>query len=232
MQGLKFGTDGIRGVVGKDITPRVAYDLGCSLAFFLHQTKANPVVLIGHDTRESCHMLVSGICLGLTSNGVNCKYVGELSTPALAFLTKKMNVDAGVMVTASHNPYNYNGFKLFDKHGLKFSLINTLKIESISQSLDLKKCQLVNKIGKIFYDTKLFAKYVQYLSNKIKKVKLKLCFDCANGVTYKVVKLLSISSLYSSRNPNCLASSTMILAASIRSSHLFLVMVCTVEALC
>ena len=87
----KFGTDGIRGIVNKGLTPRVAYDLGCSLALFLLEQEQKPTVLIAKDTRTSCDMLISGLCLGLNVYGVNSVIAGEMPTPALAFITKEMN---------------------------------------------------------------------------------------------------------------------------------------------
>lgn len=191
MSVLKFGTDGIRDVVNEGLTPKVAYDLGCSLALFLLRCKKAPRVVLARDTRLSCDMLISGLCSGLTAYGVNCVFAGIMPTPALAFITMKNCFDAGVMVTASHNNSNYNGFKLFDSLGLKYNEISTSKIEIISQKIEKQPLKSAKSVGKIKINKKLLFKYILYLKSIYKEnSNLKICFDCANGVTFKIIKRL------------------------------------------
>ena len=203
MQGIKFGTDGVRGIVNKSVTPRVAFDLGRSLALFLLQISNKPKVIIGKDTRTSCDMLENGLCVGLNYFGVDCIKVGEISTPGLAFLTKKNKLDAGVMVTASHNKFEYNGFKFFDNQGMKFDLLSTLTLERYSQILDKFEPVLPNQIGRCQNKSELAEKYVEYLRKNIPNTNLKICFDCANGVTSLIAKKIFPNAYFTGTMVHC-----------------------------
>ena len=111
-----FGTDGIRGKMGSDISPELAYKVGTSLAFVLRRnTNRRPNVILATDTRASCDTLSLALCSGLTCAGANVTFLGVLPTPAVAYLTRYMSADAGVMISASHNPFYCNGIKIFDK---------------------------------------------------------------------------------------------------------------------
>lgn len=190
MKAIKFGTDGLRGVINKDLTPKVAYELGCSLALFLVQTEMSPFVIVGEDTRLSCAMLKNALCAGLNEYGVSCICVGEMTTPALAYLTKKKRASAGVIITASHNSYEYNGFKIFNSKGMKIDFLTTLTLERYSQILSEFPPAKCEKVGVCFYENTYIKKYLKYLNQFIRDYQFKICFDCANGTTYKVVKSL------------------------------------------
>lgn len=114
-----FGTDGVRGIANDTLTPELAYHLGRAAAFVLGSQKAHPTFLIGRDTRLSGTMLESVLAAGITSAGGNCYMVGVIPTPAIAYLTRTHHIDAGVMISASHNPFEYNGIKFFDQYGYK-----------------------------------------------------------------------------------------------------------------
>ena len=114
-----FGTDGVRGVANQSLTPELAYHLGRAAAYVLGRDKEHPTFLIGRDTRQSGTMLASVLAAGIASAGGNCFMAGVIPTPAIAYLTRSHHLDAGVMISASHNPFEYNGIKFFDRYGYK-----------------------------------------------------------------------------------------------------------------
>lgn len=176
---IKFGTDGIRAEVNKGLTPEIAYKVGCALALFLSE-KDVKTVLIAKDTRKSCDMLMCALSSGLMAHGVSVHYASFLPTPALAYLTKKFCYSAGVMITASHNAHNYNGIKIFNSEGLKFSTSDCLSLEKISKcAYPLAHC---GEVGE-FNHVNLSSHYVRFLKRKLRKYNFPICFDCANGVT-------------------------------------------------
>ena len=123
--GIYFGTDGFRGVVGQTMSPSIVYRIGNALGG-LNGTKK---VLIGRDSRTSGSVLSLALSGGLTSAGVNVTDIGIAPTPAVAYLTKKFGFDYGVVVSASHNPKEYNGIKIFDRNGFKISENDEAEIE-------------------------------------------------------------------------------------------------------
>jgi phosphoglucosamine mutase len=118
-----FGTDGVRGVVGEGLTPELALSIGKALGIVLRSdtAKSRPKIIIGADTRNSSDMLASAVAAGLTSVGCNCYMLGTVPTPAVAYVITESGAKAGVMISASHNPYQYNGIKIFDAEGFKLS---------------------------------------------------------------------------------------------------------------
>ena len=190
MNTFKFGTDGIRGVVNRDLTIDKAYQLGCSLALFLLEEIDKPVVVIGEDTRNSCAMLKSAVISGLLSYGVTCINLGVVTTPALAFITKIKKANAGVMITASHNSFEYNGFKIFDKKGCKIDIKTSLVLERYAMILNNFKPKDAGDIGKLLENKKAINKYVNHLKRKIRNNKYKVCFDCSNGTTNYIISKL------------------------------------------
>lgn len=115
-----FGTDGVRGVANRELTPLLAMQLGQAGAYVLTKEKAHkPTIMVGCDTRISGDMLANALMAGACSVGANCVYVGVIPTPAVAYLTQKYRVDAGVVISASHNPVEFNGIKFFDGNGYK-----------------------------------------------------------------------------------------------------------------
>lgn len=120
MSNRMFGTDGVRGIANEDLTPKLAMDLGAAGAAVLaHEARHKPTIMVGCDTRLSGDMLAYALMSGACSVGANCIFAGVLPTPAIAYLTRKYKVDAGVVLSASHNPMEYNGIKFFDGDGYK-----------------------------------------------------------------------------------------------------------------
>ena len=115
-----FGTDGVRGVANEELTPLLAMQLGQAGAYILtRENKHKPTIMVGCDTRISGDMLANALMAGICSVGANAVYVGVIPTPAIAYLTKKYKVEAGVVISASHNPMEFNGIKFFDGNGYK-----------------------------------------------------------------------------------------------------------------
>jgi phosphoglucosamine mutase len=115
-----FGTDGVRGVANRDLTPQLAFHLGFAGAHVLtEETHHKPRIVVGEDTRVSCGMLGSALIAGITSAGADVLYVGVIPTPGVAWLTRKYRADAGIMISASHNTFEYNGIKFFSGGGFK-----------------------------------------------------------------------------------------------------------------
>ena len=113
-----FGTDGVRGIVDKDINCKLAYNVGRAFAIFLNKKKLNNYVVVGKDTRTSGDAISFSIISGLVDYGINVFYLDIVATPVISFLVSKLNVGGGVMITASHNNYKYNGIKLFSNIGV------------------------------------------------------------------------------------------------------------------
>lgn len=187
MNTIKFGTDGIREVVNKGLTVEVAYKLGCALALYLLEENKNPKVFIGEDTRKSCAMLKSGLVSGLLSYGVDCICLGVVTTPALAFITKKYNANSGIMITASHNSKEYNGFKIFDSTGSKIDIKTSLILERYALILGNFEPKDYQNVGALFSDLSKLNIYIKHLKKKLKPNNYKICFDCANGTTNLIV---------------------------------------------
>lgn len=185
MQDIKFGTDGIRAEVNKGLTPEIAYKVGMALALFLSDKLGTKKVLIAKDTRKSGDMLVCALCSGLMAYGVDVDFAGILPTPALAFLTRELGYNCGVMITASHNAHNYNGIKVFNENGGKFDAENCLKLEKLC---DIKTNYApFDKVGQL-NKVEIERKYISFLKRNAVKVGFSLCIDCANGATSDIAK--------------------------------------------
>lgn len=176
-----FGTDGVRGIAGKELTCELAMNIGKALGYILNRTSSNNIVLIGSDTRVSKDMLVSGISSGLCSQGIDIINVGIVPTPAISYLISKYKANAGIMITASHNPYQYNGIKIFDSKGYKLDDNLEDEIQELINSQD--KLISNNKIGKITSDSKAIDKYIEHLINVQTEdySNLNVCVDTSNG---------------------------------------------------
>jgi len=179
-----FGTDGVRGVAGKELTAELAMKIGMGTAQVLANNKKKVKIIIGHDGRESADMLVSAIIAGLTSINVDVLDAGMIPTPAISYLVKYYKLDAGIMVTASHNPYEYNGIKIFDENGYKLPDELEDDIEAYVRK-ENKNCN--TKIGRIIKCENAIDDYVKYLSSTIKTdmSSLHIAVDTANGATSK-----------------------------------------------
>ena len=180
-----FGTDGIRGIAGESLTADLSFKVGKALGKLLTEKKEHPKVVIGRDTRISCDMIEHALTVGLTSTGVNVMTVGTIPTPAIAYLTKTIETDSGIMISASHNPYQDNGIKIFGPDGFKLTDEQELEIESLIDNSEQIKNASFEKIGKLYGDSELSQKYVQHIKQSISGdlSNIKIALDCANGAT-------------------------------------------------
>ena len=144
MMGKYFGTDGVRGVANSELTPELAFKLGRFGGYVLTKHAEKPKVLIGRDTRISGHMLEGALVAGLLSIGAEVMRLGVISTPGVAYLTKALSAEAGVMISASHNPVADNGIKFFGPDGFKLSDDQEAEIEAL---LDLEQDELPRPVG-------------------------------------------------------------------------------------
>lgn len=186
-----FGTDGIRGLVGAfPITPDFVIKLGWALGHYLAEKfpGEDNRILIGKDTRISGYMFESALQAGIVASGVNVSLLGPMPTPAIAYLTRTLNAKAGIVISASHNPYHDNGIKFFSADGTKFSDEDELLIESY---LD-KPIQTVssNKLGKVRRINDAAGRYIEYCKSTVPigfSLKgMRLVLDCAHGATYHI----------------------------------------------
>ena len=130
-----FGTDGVRGIAGKELTVKLAMDLGSAGSIVLTRENAHkPVIIVGCDTRVSGDMLANALMAGICSVGADAIYVGVVPTPAVAYLTRLYHADAGVVISASHNPAEFNGIKFFDQNGYKLPDAVEDEIQELIQS--------------------------------------------------------------------------------------------------
>ena len=180
-----FGTDGIRGIAGESLTADLSFKVGKALGKLLTEKKEHPKVVIGRDTRISCDMIEQALTAGLTSTGVNVMTVGTIPTPAIAYLTKTIETDSGIMISASHNPYQDNGIKIFGPDGFKLTDEQELEIESLIDNSEKIKNASFEKIGKVYGGNELTQKYIQHIKQSITGdlSDIKIALDCANGAT-------------------------------------------------
>ena len=129
--GRLFGTDGVRGVANKELTPKLAFELGRAGAAVLGHSGKRPIIVIGKDTRLSGDMLENALTAGILSVGGNVIKAGVLPTPAIAYLTRYYKADAGAVISASHNPFEYNGIKFFNGQGYKLDDAVEEEIEAV-----------------------------------------------------------------------------------------------------
>ncbi|HHU19241.1 MAG TPA: phosphoglucosamine mutase [Bacilli bacterium] len=184
--GKYFGTDGIRGVANEQLTPELAFKLGRVGGYVLTRETEKPKVLIGKDTRISGEMLEGALISGLLSMGIEVMRLGVISTPGVAYLTKVMSAEAGIMISASHNPVEDNGIKFFGPDGFKLSDEQEEEIEAL---IDAKEDNLPRPIGsEIGVINDYFEggqKYLHYLKQSVDNEfdGLHVALDCANGST-------------------------------------------------
>lgn len=180
-----FGTDGIRGIAGESLTAELSFKVGKALGKLLTDKNESPKVIIGRDTRISCDMLENALTAGLTSVGVDVMSVGTIPTPAIAHLTKTIETDSGIMISASHNPYQDNGIKIFGPDGYKLTDEQELEIENLIDNASEIKNSSYDKIGKSYSAVELGQKYIQHIKQAIDGdlANIKIALDCANGAT-------------------------------------------------
>lgn len=192
--GRLFGTDGVRGVANSELTPELAFKLGKAGAHVLSKKKGKPVVLIGKDTRISGDMLEDALSAGILAVGGNVIKVGVLPTPAVAYLVKHYQADVGVVISASHNPFEYNGIKFFNGEGFKLDDEIEDEIEDIIlRDIDVNSHITGEKLGRCLEaDDDALAIYADYLAGTIdcRLEGMRLVLDCANGASYKVAEMV------------------------------------------
>jgi phosphoglucosamine mutase len=191
-----FGTDGVRGVANTyPMTTEIAMQLGRAIAFLVKKQmpdkEHNPRIVIGKDTRLSGYMIENALASGICSMGVNVLLVGPLPTPGIAFITTGMRADAGVVISASHNPFQDNGIKIFSKHGFKLPDEEEAIIEDLIFSNKMEELRPVaEEIGKAARIDDAKGRYIVFLKNTFPKRYtldgLHIVLDCAHGATYGV----------------------------------------------
>ncbi|WP_370221492.1 phosphoglucosamine mutase [Cytobacillus sp.] len=184
--GKYFGTDGVRGVANSELTPELAFKLGRFGGYVLTKDHDRPKVLIGRDTRISGHMLEGALVAGLLSIGAEVMRLGVISTPGVAYLTKALGAEAGVMISASHNPVEDNGIKFFGPDGFKLSDAQEAEIEEL---MDMEADQLPRPVGGSLGQVNDYfeggQKYLQYLKQTVDEdfSGIHIALDCAHGAT-------------------------------------------------
>ena len=183
-----FGTDGVRGVANDELTPLLAMQLGQAGAYVLtRENMHRPTIMVGCDTRISGDMLANALMAGICSVGANAVYVGVIPTPAVAYLTRKYKVDAGVVISASHNPVEFNGIKFFDGEGYKLPDALEDEIEAIiNNGMSGIRFPIGPNVGKIKYRTDAREEYINHSirSVNVDLSKLKIVVDCAEGASF------------------------------------------------
>lgn len=182
-----FGTDGVRGVANEELTPLLAMQLGQAGAYVLtRENKHKPTIMVGCDTRISGDMLANALMAGICSVGANAVYVGVIPTPAIAYLTKKYKVEAGVVISASHNPMEFNGIKFFDGNGYKLPDALEDEIEAlIRNGLQGIEFPSGSGVGRIKYRRDAREEYINHAVSAVPVdlSNLKVVVDCAEGAS-------------------------------------------------
>jgi phosphoglucosamine mutase len=187
-----FGTDGIRGVANLDpMTSEMAMQLGRAAAHIFMRRAGRHQIVIGKDTRVSGYMLESALTSGICSMGVDVLLVGPMPTPAIAFLTRSLRADAGVVISASHNPYQDNGIKFFSSDGFKLPDDVEARIEQLIVSNEISHLRpTADLIGKAYRIDDADGRYIEFTKRSLPRdldfQGMKLVVDCANGAAYKV----------------------------------------------
>lgn len=183
--GRLFGTDGVRGIANRELSCPIAYGIGRAAAALLNEGNTQrPLILVGGDTRASTGMLSAAISAGLCSSGADVMDLGVLPTPAISFLVGKYKAVAGIVVSASHNPFEYNGIKIFGADGRKLPDMLEDKIEStVLDGKDGLYCPIGNNVGRIGTADKPSIDYIKHIINTVKCSfeGIKIALDCANG---------------------------------------------------
>jgi len=191
--GKYFGTDGVRGVANRELTPELAFKIGRCGGYVLTKSAERPKVLIGRDTRISGHMLEGALVAGLLSIGAEVMRLGVISTPGVAYLTKALGAQAGIMISASHNPVQDNGIKFFGPDGFKLSDEQEQEIETLIDSPeDMLPRPIGSSLGQVNDYFEGGQKYLQYLKQTIDEdfSGMKIALDCAHGATSSLATYL------------------------------------------
>ena len=191
-----FGTDGIRRIANTELSPEFVYKVAKAGAYVLAKhSNHTPTILIGRDTRISGTLIESAMTAGFLSYGANVKLLGVIPTPAVAYLTKKLNADAGVVISASHNTFEFNGIKFFSNKGMKIPDEIEEEIEEIIDSGRIEELTAEHdKIGVSKMHTEYIYEYAGFIRDLFKDIKVPDNFvvglDTANGATYEVAKYI------------------------------------------
>lgn len=187
-----FGTDGVRGVANiYPMTSEIAMQIGRGIAFLVKDMKHGHRIVIGKDTRLSGYMIENALAAGICSMGVDILLVGPLPTPGIAFITTSMRADAGVVISASHNPFQDNGIKIFSRDGFKLPDESEAEIEDLIFSQKMAALRPVaEEVGRATRIDDARGRYIVFLKNAFPKRytldDLHIVLDCANGATYGV----------------------------------------------
>jgi len=186
-----FGTDGIRGLANGDkLTPDLAMRVGMAAGLKFDRGDHRNRVVIGKDTRRSGYMIENALAAGFTAVGMDVYFLGPMPTPAVAMLTRSLRADLGVMISASHNPYEDNGIKLFRPDGYKLSDEVEAEIEALMDSDMSKQLMHGKDIGRAHRDEAAQTRYIEFAKRTLPKnvdlTGLRIVIDCANGAAYKV----------------------------------------------
>ena len=187
-----FGTDGIRGVANMEpMTCETALKLGRAAGHVFQQDDRRHRILIGKDTRLSGYMIESALVAGICSMGVDVLLVGPMPTPAVALITRSLRADAGVVISASHNPYEDNGIKFFSRDGFKLPDDIEMRMENLIASGEIDHIRpTAQKVGKAFRIDDAVGRYIEFVKTSIPKGMtfdgMRIVVDCANGAAYKV----------------------------------------------
>lgn len=188
-----FGTDGVRGKAGAKLSAQTSMRLAMAAGIYFRKfAQVTNTILLGKDTRRSGYMIETAIVAGLTAVGYNVRQIGPMPTPAIAFLTEDMRCDAGIMISASHNPYCDNGIKFFDKHGNKLTEEAEAEIEKIyfDDELIAQSQKQMLEIGASKRIDDVIGRYIVHIKNSFPKSLtlhgLRVVLDVANGAAYKV----------------------------------------------
>lgn len=190
--GKLFGTDGIRGIANQTLTCELAYRVGQAAAICLSKAKhGTPTVVIGMDTRISSDMLEHALLSGLCACGCNAIRLGVIATPAVAYLTVANGADAGIVISASHNPYEHNGIKMFSAEGFKLNDALEEEIEELILSEGSLPVKTHDQLGRISDGRQGAEQYMDYLASTVQNIRgLRVLIDCANGSASTTAKKL------------------------------------------
>ncbi|WP_197271565.1 phosphoglucosamine mutase [Helicobacter ailurogastricus] len=193
---MVFGTDGVRGKAGVEITPMFVMRLGIAAGLYFKGQATSNRILVGKDTRKSGYMIENALVSALTSVGYDVMQIGPMPTPAIAFLTENMRCDAGVMISASHNPFEDNGIKFFDRFGDKLQKQSEEEIEKIFNDTGRleSSCQCGVAIGSSKRIDDVIGRYIVHLKNSFPKhlslQGMRIVIDTAHGAGYKVAPIV------------------------------------------
>ncbi len=190
--GNLFGTDGIRGIANTyPMTAEVALKVGMAIAYTCRKAGHTPRIVIGKDTRLSGYMIEDALVSGVCSMGADALVIGVMPTPGVAFLTQSMRADAGIVISASHNPYEDNGIKIFSKTGFKLPDEKESAIEGLILSENLNELKSPSsELGKAYRIDDARGRYIVFIKNSfpsdLSLEGMRIVLDCSNGATYKV----------------------------------------------